>query len=200
MEKEQFLFDQIFGDKIPKVEDLPPQDSLRHRAELITAMFDAGVDALRNKDTFSNPEINDLMTLFWRLVGNKVTPTAVMTGLESMSFWAEVRGVKSIAFVIVPENFPELCAKNASMQLGALVFSASKARDYYNSKLAIFEEVQRRAFAYEAEYLVTLRNRWPGSFTPNKYQSRVLTAYPNGLASLQKGLLYQSLPFVPGVH
>jgi hypothetical protein len=200
MKKERFLFDQIFKDKIPKVEDLPSQDSLRRRSELITVMFDAGVDTLRNKDTFPNREVNDLMILFWQLVGNKVTPAAVMTGLESMSFWGEIKGVESIAFVLVSERFPELCVEDASMQLGALVFNASKARDYYNGKLANFEEVQKRALAYEAEYLLTLRGHWPKSFTPNEYQSQILATYPNGLASLPRELLYQSLPFVPGVR
>ena len=85
--KEQFLFNQLFGDQVPNADELAENDPLKIRVREITQLFDAGVDTLRNPERFPNKKINELMTLFWHLVGSKITSTATIEGLESMSFW-----------------------------------------------------------------------------------------------------------------
>lgn len=77
--------------------------------------------------------------------------------VPSLSFWGEQRGVESIGMVLAPEDFYIRVLEDPYMQLGALVFNASKARDYYNGILADFNALQQRAYAYEAEYLNTAK-------------------------------------------
>lgn len=49
----------------------------RGAIEALTVTFDACVDTLRDRRTFPDREINSLVTALWRLVGNKLVPTAV---------------------------------------------------------------------------------------------------------------------------
>ena len=184
---EQLLFNQIFGDNLPSQNDLPEGDQYRRLAEELVPKFDACVDYLREK--FPNEQINQLMTLFWRLVGNKITPSALTPAVQSVSFWAEVRGTEKIGVVLMPVNWLSKLDKDLYMQLGALVFTASQAKDYYQAfiegpALNIFDSqsTRNRALAYEAEYLLTLI-QIDEQFTPNEYQLQVLNTYPRGVAS-----------------
>ena len=100
-----------------------------------------------------------------------------------------------MGIILVPMTFPDLCKKDSTMQLGALVFNASKARDFYHNKLADFRATQSRAYAYEAEYLLTAQKLWAQHFDPNKYQKKVMTEYPEGLVSLPNEYRYPLVPF-----
>ena len=195
MARQEWLFQRLYGDKVPNLEELGPDDKLRRQGELIIAFFDAGVDTLRNPGTFPNQQINELMTLFWRLVGNKITPTVLHTGIPGLAFWGEVRGVESMGMVFVPQTYAELCVDDPAMQLGALVFTASQARDFYNGRQAVTDEVKARAYAYEGEFLKTLIETAP-AFTPNEYQRRVLIQFADGIETNYRKLKYQSMPFV----
>lgn len=195
MGKEQFIFHQVFGNKIPRIEDFSPQDRIRILGELTTRVFDTGVDFLRQERTFPNQEINKLMALFWNLVENKITPAALAPAVPSLSFWCEKRGIEETAFVLVPADFAKLCKRNPTMQLGALVFVASQARDYYSNRFYKSKEMEQRALVYEAEFLLTTQKNLPG-FIPNEYQRNVLNFYPHGLESLSPELRYQSMPFI----
>jgi hypothetical protein len=88
--------------------------------------------------------------------------------------------------------------KNAIYQLGALVFVGSQAVDYYNGKIwSEFEKAKNRARAYEAEYLMTLKEAVP-DLTLNEWQQDVLGAFPEGIRSAAiKPMLYKRKAFVP---
>jgi len=152
---------------------------LKALADCITKSFDTLVDFHRT--IFPNKRINALMTLFWRLVGNKVTPVALSDAhLFGLHFYCEVHGDTRAAAVIVPYQWIELIKKNPILQCGGLVFIASQAQDYYNDKFGK-NDMQRRAMGNEAEFLKTALQIEP-SYKLNDYQRQVLeTVVPHEL-------------------
>jgi hypothetical protein len=139
------------------------------------------------------------MALFWELVGNRICPTAI-SFVPTLSFWAEARDGELIAFILCPQNWVQMVKADPIMQLGGLVFNASKAKDYWNQKVPGLtdtdEDSMERCWSYEAEYLNYVSALKP-SFAPNDYQKKVMDKYPNGLRSARPGVHYHSRPF-PG--
>jgi hypothetical protein len=174
-------------------------DPVRVAGQINADYFTFAVDMLRK--AFPNPEIAKLAALEWEMVGNQMTPVALTDQVPTLSFASlgrrEGSGIKGLnPAVLVPMNWHEMCNENPIYQLGAVVFVGSQIRDYYNEK--IFErEVVARSFAYEAEYLITMREII-GELKTNAYQDKVLKNYPAGLASLPPGVQYQSKPWVKG--
>jgi len=86
-----------------------------------------------------------------------------------------------------------------------LVFLASQTRDAYNNKIPeeetsrkkAAENVNKRAHAFEAEFLLTLQQNC-NDFIPNKYQQKALKCFPKGLDSLEPELRYDTRSFMPG--
>lgn len=159
--------------------DLPMD--MRKMCEESVKLFDSGVDMLRTPEHFPNKNINKLMILFWRLVGNKITPAAIAPPVKTLSFWAEVKGLESIAVVMVPSNWVKMCHDEKWMQLGGLCYVASQAADYWHAKIFNREDTIKRAQAYEAEFLNQLKTMV--KFDLNEYQQEVLNKFPNGLES-----------------
>jgi len=149
----------------------------------ISNQFTIMVDGMRNANKLALPKINNLMSLFWQLVGNRITPMAV-TAVPTLSFAAEYRGDSTIGMVLVPPNWLELIAKDAYCQMGALIFVASQSKDYWNCKFnrGSEKEIKARAYAYEAEFLLFLKE-YASDFTVNEYQKTVLEKYPRGILS-----------------
>ena len=85
------------------------------------------------------------------------------------------------------------------MQFGAIVYTASQARDYYNKRLTDGPDVvHKRSLAFEADYLhsiVVHPSVSQAMFKPNEYQQKVMQMYPKGLGSLDVVLWYESKPF-----
>lgn len=194
MRKEKdWYFNKLFSGYF-HINELPENALLRKAGENITAYFDIAVDALRTPSEFPNVSINELMTLFWRLVGNNITPSALSESVETVSFFSEIHEDERIAVILVPVNYVTLCKKDPFMQYGALVFTASQARDYYNDRLYVRSDVMQRAYANEAEYLNTIKALIP-QFKSNRYQKDVMKRFPYGLASLDPKLNYVSRPY-----
>jgi len=171
------------------------QDTQQVGGNVVT-LFDNGVRVLGDSKQMPNPAINHLMLLFWRLVGNKITPSALAHQVPTLSFWAEIKATASLAVVMVPWKWDEMCVKDRWMQLGGLVFVASQACDYFHGKMSTVSDlpVITRAQAFEAEYLLTLLKEPRIAFKPNDYQKMVLDKFPKGLESLPKELRYQMRP------
>src|SRR5690348_11274289 len=99
------------------------------------------------------------------------------------------------------------------MQVGAAVYVASQARDFYTTRLgsttdpAIAQlqarDAHQRAMAYEAEAILTVarmhRDEGLGELVPNEYQAKVLGAFPQGIETpaVQK-LIYPTPEFPVG--
>lgn len=141
------------------------------------------------------------MRLFFRLVGNKVTPTALTNEpLEALHVWIESqKNGSKCCIILVPVEWPKICEKDPFMQLGGMVYTASKCADYWHGKLQTQEDgvaLEMRARAYEAEYLLMLSTLI--KFKPNSYQKKVLEQFPLGLASLKEEFRYELQPYAVG--
>ncbi len=193
--EKKLLFHQLFGDKLPNLKDLPEESLRRRIGQINEAFFTEGVNVLKNAGSFPNKHVNELMSLFWNLVGSKLIPLAMTKGARSLAFYVERKGIDSVEMIMVPQDFYLKVLKAPYMQLGALTFIASQARDFYNQKLSDPNAVRQRSHAYEAEYLNTLK-QLDGGFSLNNYQIEVLNRYPKGLMSLDPSLRYTSTPFI----
>jgi hypothetical protein len=125
---------------------------------------------------FPNKGINDLCHLFWQLVGSGVSRMAVTETVPSIHMLAIRDKVQDplVCTVMVPASFLNLVLEDPWMQLGALVFTASQAKDIWNKKLDA--NIPDRARTQEAEFLRTAQH-FP-NFKANDYQVRILKIYP----------------------
>jgi hypothetical protein len=181
------------------IDSLDHKDPRFQNGIMISEAFTKCVDELRN---WPHQPVAELMSLFWKLVGNRICPASIQPDVSTLSFWCEIpggadpdkRARQMIATIICPSNWCDMLRADRYMQLGALVFQASKAKDYWNLKIpgitCTEEAFQERAYSYEAEFLNTI-----SVFSPNSYQKQVLTKYPQGLRSVRRGLHYTSRPF-----
>ena len=175
---DDFLFNKIFNPThISSLEGEELKSS-----KLIQDEFTDIVDMLRKDKHIKLSPINDLMALFWDLVGNKVCPAA-MANVPTLSFWCEIHNNKSAAFVIMPENWHDMLVENPHYQMGAMVFAASHAKDYWNEKYVQGEKgVLQRAYSFESELLHYFKANVEG-FKPNEYQTKIMAKFPLGIKS-----------------
>ncbi len=177
---DRFIFETIFNPK--NIKSLSDQDPLYIFAKQLEVEFTELVDLMRDPNRLQIPLINELMTLFWHLVGDKITPTAI-TEVHQMYFFAEVYATKSIGLVLCPENWCETLKSNPHYQMGAMVFCASQARDYWNHKYPDLEGTNmNRAKAYESELLHWFAKN-AESFQPNDYQQIIMECFPQGISA-----------------
>ena len=193
-----FLLDELFQGQCKNIDELSADHPLLKSGKLAGNTFTLLVDFLRSP-TNKNQSVRSLMGLFWDLVGNRITPTAITNGVPTLSFYAERMDGRFNGFVLCPENWCQMIKEDFSMHLGALVFNASKARDYWNLKLVGMcptsdkdnKATFIRAYSYEAELLLGLPD-----LKPNEYQKKVLNDFPFGLDTPGvSDFHYQSRPY-----
>ena len=169
------------------VETLADDDPRKASGVAVGNLVTQTVGGLR--DLFPNRWINDLMGIVWDIIGRRIVPAAVgPTATPSMA----VHGYKAI--ILLPQTWPAMMAQDPIMQVGAMVFVGSQARDFHRGlirSIAGSEMAKMRAKAYEAEYLKTCLSLSIGSPTFNEYQREVLAMFPNGLTS-RPDLAYES--------
>lgn len=179
------------------INSLKHDDPLWKDVKLMERTFTELVDRLRDPAKTKNEELNKLMSLTWRLVGNHIVPTAMLEKCPTMSFWAELHGDEMAAFIVCPQNWHTMLMKDLYMQAGALVYNSSKARDYWNLKLPGHnitpDESHQRAMCYESEWLRFCQLNDP-EFVPNDYQGKVLGKY-QGVVDMPPELVYDSRAF-----
>jgi len=147
---------------------------------------------------FANERINQHMTRVWHLVGSNTTPAALHQTVRTVSFLVVGRTADTARGVLlVPPAWSEMCVQDPILQIGALVFCGSQAIDFYNNKIrdeATGRLAERRALAYEAEFLLTVKTTQPG-WKPTEYQKKVMAEFPQGLDSPGvRDMLYKSIP------
>ena len=178
MEK-QFLFNEVF--------QIQNQPDAEVNTKLMGDEFSDLVDVMRQNKHVPIPSINKLMTLFWKLVGNKICPVA-STNVPTISFWCEIQRKnnipKSIAVILLPPNWHDLLIADPFLQMGAIVFVASQAKDYWNGKFGPLtkKEILIRAASNEAELLHFFKRTAP-KFIANEYQQQILEKFPLGISS-----------------
>lgn len=198
------LFHKLF-DFAGTVERLHPDDPLRAVGEDCGAMFTYLVDVLRNPATFPDEKINKLMTLTWRLVGNRVIPAAVMGGIPNLHFYYEnVNGATPFGMFACPVDWARQCIRDRVFSMGGLVWASSMARDAWNGRFLLgypdleklrdeANNVQHRAKAYESQFLQVMAQH--ERFQMNEYQRQVVDAYPGGVGDVSR-LLYEGKDFM----
>ncbi len=161
------------------------------------ATWDACVAGLMRPETTPDPRLNDVAKLLWVLCSSRTVCTA-MTEVPSLHFMGLIKDKtdgKDRGVVLIPLNWIKLFSVDPWLQLGAVMYSASKARDFWNKKIADEAgglEVERRAKAYEAEFLrLAIRDQSKKRFKATAYQGAVLGAF----GSFPSDLEYESKPF-----
>lgn len=180
--------------------DIPRHDILETKEYMKRTIdeFDGLVDFLRDPERFPNREINDAVTLMWRLIGNKDIPIALdQWGFPALSFAVLGDEIKRTPIFIMPVNFIDQVREDTVMQIGMVAYMASQARDYYSGALkpTTSNIVNRRARAFEAEALLTLEKmalEEGETLNWNEWQRDILSESPQGLASLSPGLNYKT--------
>ena len=125
------------------------------------------------------------MNLFYQLVGSKVTPVAMTDGVSTLGFYCEKRNGNSLGVVFMPTLWSDMLRETPFVQMGAMVFVASQAKDYWNNKFGVDDKqiILDRACAFEAEFLHYLLCQTDRKFEPTDYQKQILSKFPDGIAS-----------------
>jgi hypothetical protein len=71
---------------------MAPNNPLKKLGKDLVVMFTYLMDVLRDPKSFPNSYINELMTLTWRLLGNKVINATMMGSINTIRFYVEVQG------------------------------------------------------------------------------------------------------------
>jgi hypothetical protein len=123
-----------------------------------------------------NPEIASLAKYTKELLEREYV---VLTMGDVPSLTMAVLGKDNMiaGLIVAPYNWIEMCDQDPPCQLGAIIFCASQAADFYNGRLS--EEIKKRGEAYEAEYLKGIRDM-PG-LKLNDYQRHVVKSFPDGI-------------------
>jgi hypothetical protein len=205
MEKKT-LFDKLFLERSIHVEGLPPHEALARHGKAAGRALTAIVDMLRRPEITPNHRINKLAALVWELIGHDMIPSS-LGAVSDVHFAAEITSEFQKAAIICPMDFAKSVKADVVYSMGAIVYVASQARDYFNGKFVRFHEatgkwldcrreVTERARAYESEFLHTIESMATG-YAFNDYQQKVMRGFPGGLASRPR-LMYESKPFVVG--
>lgn len=173
-------------------EELKPEDPVRVLSDDLGALFTEAVEFL--KSTFPNPELRKFGELLWDIVGNRLVPVAIGPNVPSVSFAGYLQGSVMRGLIILPPFWKKMVKEDPIMQLGAVIYSGSKAIDFYNNILDA-GTLDPRAQMFEAEYLRTVKREEP-SFQFNAYQKQVLANFPKGLDDEKAApYRYESKPF-----
>lgn len=162
-------------------------------AKINSEHFSFIVDLLKNPRAMPILAINELMALCWNVVGSRTVQFA--TGpFPTLGFsFQEMPSVKT-PVIASPTDWFLRIKKDPFYQIGAVVNTASKVRDYWNGhyKLDYLQGIMMRAAAYEVEYLKWLTVTEHPDYQLDEYQRGIMEALPNGLNSLPNELIYTS--------
>lgn len=77
----------------------------RDLAEFVRS-FDVLVDFLREPETFPNKDINQSVTLMWKIIGNKEIPVVLdQWGVPSIAFAVLKKDAEELPMLIIPQDF-----------------------------------------------------------------------------------------------
>jgi hypothetical protein len=163
-----------------RLENLDGENPLAKIGRACEDLFTSGVIALRKS---GNPIISDLMADVWDIFHYRHVVMAIGPNVPSLaiSVIMDHGVIKAITFA--PWAWPLMVKEDPSMELGSIIVVGSQVVDFYNNKILAKEDSivsKQRSLAYEAEYLLALRN---GGHNLNGYQLDVLEKYPNGFDS-----------------
>lgn len=208
------LIEKLFGEKV-YLDDLPDGED-KQIGKGVEGLFTSMVELLASFEGCPNNSINSLLRLLWNLCHHRMVMQAstdwdmVSKAMNlptdsAFAFICEKHGNKEVPIILVNKDLVKLVKERPIYHSGGMVFVASQCRDFYNGKLfdisdlkQSYERTKARSFAYEAEFLITMKyNTPPGiPFSLNDYQKWVLSQYPDGLKSLPKECVYEDKEFI----
>lgn len=169
------------------------------KAMVAAKAFEGMLMSLRVDKLIKSPLLKDACDLLWKLVGSKITPAAATNVVNSLHFFVESKDKElktARAMILLPEDFAFMSTINLPFHLGGIIYTASKAKDYWNLKIADDEQViEKRAHSMEAEFLLTVIRDYPRiQEALNPYQRKILQKYPEGIESALD-VHYKTRPF-----
>lgn len=177
------------------VEDLDDGDPTKTQGEAIGKAVTFTVGFLAH--SFPNPAVNKLMKLVWDLIGSRTTPVMLSMAVKSPTVAIVGDANSEKMAIMMPDNWPEVIAKDVSMGMAALIYCGSHGVDFYNDKVRGDKapaEMATRSGAYESEFLHTWLQLHP-KWLPNAYQHKIMQAFPQGIHTPGvAAILYESKP------
>ncbi|MGD9128928.1 MAG: hypothetical protein PVJ09_00340 [Candidatus Woesebacteria bacterium] len=185
---------------ISRLEQLPRAERAEQELVEMIRVFHLLLNYLKNRSSFPNKEINKIAKLMGRLIDDGHIPIVLEPNIPSIAFLLVASGVELRPHLLLPRNFIYLTGLAPEVQLGILAYAASQCRDFFCNKIRRdnSEEVNRRARAWEAEALITLKRladqeRVILRLLP--FQEQMIDTFPNGLKSLERRLRYNTPPY-----
>lgn len=164
---------------IPGINDLQTRD-IKELRQLTFQTFTSAVDYLRFD--FPNEDIKNLMALFTKTVTKGFEPIIPLKQTDQVvftAFKAEVRNGRMDTAVLIPKSLPYVIGTDNSMQLGAIVQTASRVEDYnkywFEGNIEFLGDTEMgrsKARQFEARFLKSYPN-----LIPNEYQQYILSTY-----------------------
>lgn len=165
------------------------------KAKEIEGLFTGSVNFLRSG--FPNPTIKRLALVMWDVIAHNVTPLCWGKDVRNLSFVVAGSRTAPQSMILTPTDWHKMVRRDPLTQLGALVFVGSQAIDYVNERFTEDpENVTTRAFAYEAEYINTVKGLSP-SWDLTQYHTKLLEDFPEGVATPKASkVLYSAKPLI----
>ena len=196
------IFEQIFNIYSVETKNVPIERM--SKAVLAAKAFEGMLMSLRVEVTvegfsvkfIKSPVVKDACDLLWQLVGSKIVPVATTKVINGIHFFVESKDKEfktARAIVLLPEDFAMMSLSNPLFYMGGIVYTASKAKDYWNLKITDEKAVEKRAQSMEAEFLNTVIRDYRHKGL-NAYQKKVLEKYPEGVESALD-VHYKTRPF-----
>lgn len=186
---------KLFSGKMPEAKN-NPDAHLRFLNSMNVQAWDGTLQVLIHPLMFPNEKINNLCTLFWKLVEQRITPVACAVGLPLAGLHVLIAQEKSSeiwkASIYMPKEWYKMVQKDPLFQAGAVVYTASKCVDFWHKKIGKEEDheaLEQRARAWESEYLLTVKKINP-EFKPNEYQNHILANF-SGIENLDPKYKYE---------
>lgn len=105
--------------------------------------------------------------------------------------------IEELAYVLMPPEFILKANASPCEALAAMTFISSQVRDLAHGRLTIDpQHLVSRAYALEAQFLLNVLEK-EKKIEMGEISKDVLKKYPKGIASLPKGVWYNSRPTIP---
>lgn len=186
------FFEKMFKKATP-IEDCP-DPNFKMKGLECQDLFSGMVASLKSKEFLDCPLINDLGKILWDMVSNSYCPVAISDAMKSLHFLGVGKSedyTDTKALILMPPTWFDMAKKEPLMQLGAIVYIASHAKDYWNKKLG--EESIPRGQSLEVELIKRMIKKY-GEIPLTGYQNYILRQFPEGVISVLD-LHYNSRPF-----
>ncbi len=178
-----------------KVESSP---DYKENTQITVGLFYEFLNYLEDSRRFPNQTINSLTVFMRRLIKDEHITLIFFEKEESydnMLLMLDKENGFETPALYIPQNFINKVAQSPEEQVGVIASAMSQCRDYFCGKINSHNQeiIEKRAFACEAEALLTLleiAKQEKVALNLSDFQKILLRAFPKGLANLDEELWY----------